>query len=111
MSAVFAGIGEVWRVYRERVKAVKDTAERADIAAAFNDRYTYREEYVKDMERLVGTSVGTVTPRGGYAWMCPDCNKIHHPTHCSVFSGLQYPRCCTTPEGNRLNSGIRYERY
>lgn len=107
MSAVFAGIGEVWRVYRERVRAVKDAKERASIAAAFNNRYTYREEYVKGLERLPGTAMGYGTPRAGFAWMCPDCNKIHHPTECSVFSGLQYPRCCTTPEGNRLCLGIR----
>ncbi len=40
-------------------------------------------------------------------WMCPECNQIHHPTECSTFTGLQYPKCCRHHEGHRLDDGIR----
>lgn len=43
----------------------------------------------------------------GHRWMCPECNKTHAPTEYSPFSGLQYPRCCGTGEGHRLNHGIK----
>jgi len=84
-----------------------DVAEKARIAKAFNDRYAYRHQFVNGKERLEGTAMYGVTPPGGFAWMCPECNKIHHPTACSVFSGLQYPACCGHPHGDRLYSNIR----
>jgi hypothetical protein len=37
-------------------------------------------------------------------WMCPDCNNIHDALpEVSVFTGLQYPRCCRYAEGHRLH--------
>lgn len=99
----------IWRQRRaDHRRTTCDRAERASIAKAFNDRYCFLTQYVEGLQRLPGTAYGSgITPAGGYAWMCPECNRIHHPTSCSVFSGLQYPHCCSTPEGHRLNQGIR----
>ena len=103
---LLATLAEAWRIVRRRRKEARDKAERAAIAKAFNDRYTYRKEWVEGMDRLPGSAMGGINPRAGFAWMCPECNRIHHPTESSVFSGLQYPRCCSTGAGNRLNHGI-----
>lgn len=97
---------EAARIVRARRAAERDRQERAAIAKAFNDRYAYRHEYVEGIARLPGSAMG-INPRGGYAWMCPECNRIHHPTESSVFDGLHYPRCCNTRAGNRLHFGIR----
>ena len=98
-----------WRQRRAaRLQIERDQNERAAIAKAFNDRYCFLIEYAKGLPRLPGTAYGTgIAPHGGFAWMCPECNQVHHPHRCSVFSGLQYPACCSTPEGHRLNEGIR----
>lgn len=80
--------------------------EKIDLAKAFNDLYTYRQQFVKGMPYLTGTYYG-VPHRSGYAWMCPECNSIHHPYEESVWDGLHYPACCSTPAGNRLDQGIR----
>jgi hypothetical protein len=58
-------------------------------------------------ERLPGTAMYGVTPRGGNRWMCPECNHVHAPTECSVWSGLQYPACCNTVAGHRLSHSIK----
>lgn len=87
----------------------KERLEKANIARLFNDRYTYREEFIQGMEELPGTAVWGLLPKKGYAWMCPECNKIHHPNKSSVFSGLQYPACCSTWDGHRLFGKIRYK--
>lgn len=87
--------------------ALKDRRERAAIARAFNDRYTFCKQWKPSMDRLPGTGMFGITPAGGYAWMCPDCNQIQHPTECSALTGLQYPMCCNTPAGHRLDCGIR----
>lgn len=92
---------------KEKLREEGDLQERKTIAQVFNNRYTYRMEYVPNMERLPGSGMYGMTPRGGYAWMCPECNKIYHPVENSVFSGMQYPACCHTPMGNRLYNDIR----
>lgn len=97
------------QIAQQRKIEHKDIAERVLIAKVFNDRYTYRKEYVITLDRLPGSRMGSVKPRRGYAWMCPDCNKIFHPISNHEISGLQYPKCCTTPEGHRLQFGIRIE--
>lgn len=84
-----------------------DVLERRAIAKAFNDRYCYRVQYEADAPRLGGTAMYGLLPTGGNRWMCPECNRIHAPTECSVFSGLQYPACCHTGYGNRLSHRIR----
>lgn len=74
----------------EQRAANRDKAERAAIAKAFNDRYTYR-------------------PRSHSAarWMCPECNQVHTCIDHSVWDGRHFPACCGRHEGNRLNEGIR----
>ena len=107
LNAVLATLAEARQITKKRVEEQRDAKERAAIAKAFNDRYTYRKEWVANKDRLPGTAMYGMNPRGGFAWMCPECNKIHHPTESSVFSGLQYPRCCNTGSGHRLDNGIR----
>ena len=85
-----------------------EKAELRRIAKHFNNRYTYRKPFDKDLPRLEGGAFG-LGCNGGFAWMCPDCNRIHYPTELSGISGLQYPRCCSTPQGNRLCMSIRYK--
>jgi hypothetical protein len=95
----------IWReakvIAKEKRKEELDIKQRKDIAKLFNKRYTYLNEYVPNLERLPGNGMYGFTARVGYAWMCPDCNKIHHPTHQDVWTGIQYPKCCYTPEGHR----------
>lgn len=95
-------IHETRRARLDRV----DREERAAVARAFNDRYTYRIPYRYTDATLPGTFYG-VPHSTGFAWMCSGCNMIHHPIADSVFSGLQYPACCTHPEGNRLYERIK----
>lgn len=92
--------------YRATAAHRADASERAAIAKSFNDRYTYRKRLIQGMPTLPGSFYG-MPHQAGYAWMCPDCNRIHHPIADSVFSGLQYPACCTRSEGHRLYEGIR----
>lgn len=82
--------------------------EKKSLAKVFNDMYTYRMQYRQTSDRMTeGSAMYGIMPKQGHAWMCPDCNKIHEPTSCSTFSGLQFPRCCSTSEGHRLFSDIR----
>lgn len=88
------------------LRARKVANEKAMIARTFNDLYTYRVPYRKTTDRLPGSFYG-MPHSTGYAWMCPSCNTIHHPYEDSVFSGLQYPACCTHGDGHRLDDDIR----
>lgn len=99
-------IREAFKIVRKRKAQQADETERAHIAKLFNDRYTYRKQYVEGLKYLPGSAYG-MQPRAGYAWMCPSCNKIHHPTESSVFDGLHYPACCKHPDGNRLYDKIK----
>lgn len=103
---MLATIKEAWKIVQKRKKKDAELREMARIARVFNNRYTYRREYTKDLPRLPGDAFGGLNPRGGYAWMCPECNAIHYPKESSVFSGLQYPKCCSQFEGHRLDCGI-----
>lgn len=94
-------------ISRKEKQEKADADERLLIAKHFNNRYTFRKEWVEGKERLPGTGMFGFTPRGGYAWMCPECNKIHLPESSSSFTGLQYPRCCKYPQGHRLDYGIK----
>ena len=110
MTNPFAPIRAVnawWSASRAQRKARRDATERVDIARAFNDRYCYRVLYDPKAVRMTGTAMCGLLPLGGYRWMCPNCNRIHAPTECSVCSGLQYPACCQFGAGNRLGLGIR----
>lgn len=104
MGRFFGGILASWRAKRA---ARFDIEERRAVAKAWNDRYCYRVLHDDLADRLTGTAMYGLLPRGGNRWMCPDCNRIHAPIGCSVFDGLQYPACCATGAGNRLSHGIR----
>lgn len=100
--------------FREVVKKRKeerlnkiDKLERAVIAKVFNDRYTYIKEWVPNMPYIEGVGMFGMQARGGYAWMCPECNVVHHPIELSTFTGLQYPKCCSTSKGHRLYLHIK----
>lgn len=101
----------VWREAQATIakrRAEQNEADiRAGIAQAFNDLFTYRREWVKGLPRLSGSGLFGFTVNGGYAWMCPDCNKIHMATEQSVFDGIHYPACCRYPAGNRCGYGIK----
>jgi len=94
------------KTWLEKKQEQARVQEKADLAQAFNDLYTYRQQYIKGMPVLPGTYYG-VPHRAGYAWMCPECNLVHHPYEDSMWTGLQYPACCSAPAGSRLNRGIR----
>ena len=82
--------------------------EKKKVAKVFNDVYTYRHQYRKTDDRIEqGSAMYGLMPKAGYAWMCPDCNKIHEVEECSSFSGLQYPACCNTRAGHRLYEKIK----
>jgi len=104
----------IWAVIKEARKIVAaesvkkaEQAERKAVARAFNDRYTFRREWVKDMPNLPGTGLFGLKYRSGYAWMCPDCNKIHHPYEINGITGLQYPACCGMFAGYRCGADIK----
>lgn len=100
-------IREAWALAKTKRAERIERGEKAAIAAAFNNRYTYRKRWTDPGDDLPGVGAFGMRIRRGYAWMCPECNRIHEPTECSAFSGLQYPKCCTTPEGHRLYDDIR----
>lgn len=93
--------------FRTWLEVRLDIRERHAIANLFNNRYCFRIDYISEAQYLVGSAVCGMLPRGGNAWMCPECNKIHHPVSCSVFDGLQYPSCCKTPKGGRIQYGFK----
>ncbi len=98
---------DAWQAASEARRVARGAAERRALAKAFNNLYCYQVQYEPNADRLGGTALSGLLPPGGNRWMCPDCNRLHAPTECSVFSGLQYPACCTTGEGNRLTHGVR----
>ena len=100
---------EAYKIVKEKRRVAAEKAERALIAKVFNDLYTYRVPWQNENgERMTkGTAMWNIFPKAGYAWMCPDCNKIHFAEECSSMSGLQYPRCCNTGAGHRLDHDIR----
>lgn len=87
---------------REDRKANEARRDKRDLARHFNRLYTYGGKYFKPTGRLPGTAMFGVLPEDVGAWMCPECNTIHRPVSCSVFSGLQFPACCSFREGHRL---------
>lgn len=88
---MIAFIAHCIRTYRQQKAERREEAERATVAAHFNNLYTYNARYL-------GRE---------FAWMCPKCHKIHEKSEYSVFSGNQFPACCDHGEGHRLHCGIR----
>lgn len=109
MSSFFATIKRFFREYRENYKAKALAVERKEVARVFNDLYTYVNQYDPDRPILTGSAPFGCLPKGGNAWMCPECNKIYHPYECSIWTGIQYPGCCSTGQGHRLYYNIRKE--
>lgn len=102
-------LAEAWKITKEKRRVARDKAERAKIAHQFNNLFTYRERWDTSTEDRIekGTALWGIYPKKGYAWMCPECNKVHLADECSSMSGLQYPRCCSTPAGHRLYHNYR----
>ena len=101
-------IKKAWALAREEREAEAESREKAKIAQAFNNRYTFRKVWDESKPMMPDEGMFGCHASGGYAWMCPECNKIHYPTGLSGISGLQYPRCCSTGAGHRLDEGIKY---
>jgi hypothetical protein len=91
-----------WAEFKKRRHAKREAEEKAAIARAFNNRYTYQKEYL-GLDALAFRR----------AWMCPSCNKVHPVIGHSVFDGIHYPQCCEYPQGNRhhmgIEGGIKYD--
>lgn len=104
---IFKIIKKARQLAKEEAIANKEISEKSAIAKLFNDRYTYRYKYFKTGEQLPGSAMYSMNPTDQYAWMCPVCNQIHRPVESSMFSGLQYPKCCNHGMGNRLYDKIK----
>ena len=92
LKTIFAVLREARSIAKEKRLAKTDSDERAAIARAFNDRYTYR---FKDKAA------------DKHAWMCPECNRTHITDGWDIFTGGRFPPCCKTAEGHRLYENIR----
>lgn len=110
MSRFFDAVVSKIHAWADERRKLSWEKEKAEVARRFNDIYCFDQQYVENAERLTGTAMFGILPRGGHRWMCPSCNKIHAPLSCSVWSGLQYPSCCNFPEGHRLNLNIRVRK-
>ena len=87
---------------RADIIASKLKRDKFQAALAFNRLYTYNLPYFTEpVERLPGTAMFGILPKAVAAWMCPDCNNVHKPVSCSVWSGIQFPACCGHAEGHR----------
>lgn len=76
LKTIFAILREARSIAKEKRLAKTDSDERAAIARAFNDRYTYR---FKDKAA------------DKHAWMCPECNRTHITDGWDIFTGVQFP--------------------
>lgn len=101
-------LSDLFKFAMKRIDEQREATEKAHIARGFNYRYTYRTPLISDAPYLVEAGYGG-HHSSGYAWMCPECNRVHHPIGDNMFTGLRYPACCGTREGDRLNCGIRYK--
>lgn len=100
---------EAIKITKEKRRIAKEAAERANVARVFNDLFTYRIRWDTSTDERIekGTAMWDIFPKKGFAWMCPECNKVHLADECSVMSGLQFPGCCSTGAGHRLYHDIR----
>lgn len=87
---MFRFMSDMFEFTKKRSVERAAAAEKARIAKVFNDCYTYRNRYITS-----------------HAWMCPLCNRVHDATEHSFLTGMQYPACCTYPEGPRCLEGIK----
>lgn len=92
---MFKFLARAWKLHKEETNKAKELLEIRLIATFFNNRYTYKK-------RWKGSSSYT------FCWMCPECNKIHEAKENSFLTGMQYPACCSYPEGHRLFDDIKW---
>jgi hypothetical protein len=105
--SLMTAISKTVATYKQHRAYERERDEKAAIAKAFNDRYCYRVRHDAADKTVIGTGIFGGNFVGGFRWMCPECNKIHAPKKLSMFTGLQYPACCSTHEGDRLGANIR----
>lgn len=84
----------------------RDSKEKRAIARAFNLRYVlgakfFLEETGKFDRKEDGVGLFGIIAERGNAWMCPECNRIHASIRMSTWTGLIYPKCCSSAEGSR----------
>lgn len=84
-----------------------DARQKAKIARIFNDRYAYCHVYDTARGVLPQRNTWLSEVEAGYAWMCPECNRIHNPVAYDGLVGLIYPKCCLHGRGHRLHDGIK----
>ena len=98
MFAILKGIAAFNRQYA----ISRNIRQKAKIAEVFNQRYTYRTRLIENSPLLPSSELGNgsapsaYSPKGGYAWMCPDCNKVHMAVSWNGLTGIEYPPCCRT---------------
>ena len=92
LKEIIAVLREAAKITAEKRLAKADSDERAAIAKAFNDRYTYR--FISKADNK-------------HAWMCPECNRVHSSIGFDPFIGMQFPGCCKAVTGHRFHENIR----
>ena len=97
LKTIISILREARKITEANRLAKIDSDERAAIAKAFNDRYTYRFQYYPKPIKYTGK----------HAWMCPECSCIHISCGFDAFTGMQFPPCCATLAGHRLHENIR----
>lgn len=94
----FKEMVEMWFKYPEKLRLI---LKKRKLATQFNELYAYSEKYWDKPHMLMGFHELRVN--FPYAWMCPDCNKIHKPVKVVGIIGMIYPECCSYPEGSRAD--------
>jgi hypothetical protein len=105
MKSLLWAIREVMRLSRERKAQMDEVRDKGVIAKLFNDRYTYSIKYpaTNTPDKWFPDTVQSRR----YAWMCPECNKVHAPSEYCGLTGLHCPACCGIPSGHRLYHGLK----
>lgn len=99
ITFIFEFIRQSYRAVKIEHQKTIDAIERADVAKAFNDIYTYRKLYNKQngylpystQEKDSNGQQQLSHVKKGYAWMCPQCNKIHEAIVFSPLTEVLYP--------------------
>jgi hypothetical protein len=103
MINVFAVFKEAYKIATKDRLVKKEKDEKFKVAKAFNDRYSFYREYFDDkIQPAEDVKNLHYQNYQNYAWMCPDCNKIHRAVGTSVFFGLIFPACCSFNYGRAI---------
>lgn len=84
MMLIIDILKEAITIAKEKRKQYNNSKEWFNTALAYNRIHTYSS--ISDAK-----------------WMCPMCHTIHVSYENSVFTGLQFPKCCEYPAGPRLD--------